>query len=95
MILDEHRSELENRYRFEYSTKYTVEELSDKELQVRLAKEAGLDVPECYTIMSLGDIPENPPFQCIIKPLVSMRGSKLDLIVCNNMEELVFCPNVN
>lgn len=89
LVLDKHRDELKEKYVFEYATHYSIERLLDKELQVKLAAEAGLDIPDSYKIMSLEDIPENPPFPCIIKPLVSMQGSKGDLMVCTNMDELV------
>lgn len=89
ITIDKHREELSSKYYFGYSTKYSFEELSDKGLQTKLAKEAGLDTPEFYTIMSINDIPENPPYPCIIKPLIAMRGSKGDLKVCKDKAELI------
>lgn len=89
ITIDKYREKLKEKYRFSFSTKYSFAELSDKGLQTQLAKEAGLSVPEFYTVMDMNDIPQNPPFPCIIKPLIAMLGSKNDLIICNNQEELV------
>ena len=89
LVIDKYRTTLEKKYRFEYSTKYTIEELSDKGLQTRLAGEAGLCIPEFYTILSMDEVPENPPYPCIVKPLVAMRGSKADLRVCKDRNELI------
>ncbi len=88
ITIDKNREKLKEKYKFGYSTKYSFEELSDKAIQTQLAKEAGLSVPEFYTVMKMDDIPKNPPFPCIVKPLVAMLGSKADLMICNNMEEL-------
>lgn len=90
ITIDRHRAELSSKYRFGYSTKFSFEELSDKGLQTSLAKEAGLDTPEYFTIMSPEDIPQNPPYPCIVKPLVAMKGSKGDLKICNDREELLY-----
>ena len=89
VVLDRHRDELKKKYRFEYSTKYSLDELSEKSLQMDLAKKAGLDTPECFTLFSVDDLPENPPYPCILKPLISMKGSKLDLRVCDNRDDLI------
>ena len=37
---------------------------------------------------NINDLPNNPPLPCIIKPLVSMKGSKADLRVCYDTDEL-------
>lgn len=88
ITIDKYREKLKEKYRFGYSTKYNFKELSDKGVQTQLAKDAGLAVPEFYTVMSIQDIPANPPFPCIVKPLVAMLGSKADLMICNNYVEL-------
>lgn len=89
ITLDKHRDRLRGKYRFEFSTEYSFEEISDKAIQTRLAKEAGLKTPEFFTIHSLKDIPEDVPFPCIIKPLVAMKGSKNDLMICQDKAELI------
>lgn len=88
VVLDRHRETLQHRYRFEFSSKYSLDELSEKNLQVELAQKAGLCIPEYYTIRNINDLPNNPPLPCIIKPLVSMKGSKADLRVCYDTDEL-------
>lgn len=89
VTIDKYRKKLEEKYRFEYSAKYSFEEISDKAVQTRLAKEAGLNTPEFYTIYSLEDVPDSPPFPCIVKPLIAMKGSKNDLLICKDREELI------
>ena len=89
VTIDKYREKLEEKYRFEYSAKYSFEEISDKAVQTRLAKEAGLNTPEFYTIYSLEDVPDSPPFPCIVKPLIAMKGSKNDLLICKDREELI------
>lgn len=88
ITIDKNRERLKEKYKFGYSTKYNFEQLSDKGIQTKLAKEAGLSVPEFYTVMKMDDVPKDPPFPCIVKPLVAMLGSKADLMICNNEEEL-------
>lgn len=88
ITIDKNREKLKRKYKFAHSAFFSFEELSDKGIQTQLAREAGLSVPEFYTVMTLEDIPENPPFPCIVKPLIAMLGSKNDLIICNNPYEL-------
>ena len=89
IVLDRYRKILPKAFRFQYSDDYSIEELCDKELQARLARMSGLDVPETYKIFQISDIPSNPPYPCIVKPLISMKGSKNDLRICSNYEELM------
>ena len=89
VILEEHKKELDPWFVFQYSTHFSINELMKKSLQTKLAEDAGLDIPICYTLFDEKDIPNNPPFPCILKPLVSMKGAKADLRVVNNKDELL------
>ena len=89
IVIDKNREKLKNKYHFEYSNRFSFEELSDKGVQTKLAKDAGLHTPAFHVLRKIEDIPENTPFPCIIKPLVAMKGSKDDLRVCNNKTELI------
>lgn len=88
IVLDKYRDRLSSKYRFGYSDNYSFTQLSDKGVQTKLASEAGLDTPEFCTIMSMDDVSDNIPYPCIIKPLVAMKGSKNDLTICENEDEL-------
>lgn len=89
IVIDKNRERLKHKYFFEYSNRFSFEELSDKGVQTKLAKEAGMHTPAYFVLRSIEDIPDNTPFPCIIKPLVAMKGSKADLRVCNDKTELI------
>lgn len=78
ITIDKYRDKLQNKYKFGYSLKYSFDELSDKAIQTQLAREAGLSVPEFYSVMKEEDIPKNPQFTCIVKTLIAMLGSKAE-----------------
>ncbi len=90
VTLEKNKQLLLGLFVFEHSDKYSIQEMMDKGLQMRIAKEAGLDVPESYSIFNIGDIPEEISFPCIIKPLSSMKGAKSDLRVVYNRDDLLF-----
>lgn len=91
VALEENRDILTPRFMFEYTTgPYSIRQLGVKELQVNLAQRCGFEVPQSQMIESIAELGEgvsfNPPY--IIKSLVSMEGSKGDLIVCRTLEQL-------
>lgn len=57
----------------------------DKESQVELAKEVGIQVPQSYVYRSTIS---NTIFPCLLKPLQSSKGGK-QIIICKNKEELI------
>lgn len=67
---------------------YKVNELENKELQVKIASNSGFETPWSYKINSLSQIPNNIEYPCLIKPLASYQGSKADLLVCENIGDL-------
>lgn len=91
ITLERNRSLLGNNYRFECTQgNWSIEELCEKDLQVSLAKDAGFNVPwSSKPIKSVTDVPEDVPFPCITKSLVSCKGSKNDLTIVRNREELL------
>lgn len=88
LALERNRERLKFHYVFEHSNKYSLEYLSMKENQVRLASESGFDVPRTWNLMNSKEIPEDVCFPCLIKPLVSCEGAKSDIRVCRTREEL-------
>lgn len=91
IALERNRNVLDDKLRFEFTEgEWTIEELCEKDRQVCLAKEAGFNIPwSSQPIESLEDIPEDVPFPCITKSLMSCKGSKSDLTIVRSREELV------
>lgn len=91
VALEENHDVLSPRFVFEHAKgTYTISQLSVKELQVTLAEQCGFNVPKSQMINSIDELAAkvtfSPPY--LIKSLVSMEGSKNDLIICNSPEEL-------
>jgi len=65
--------------------------LMDKTLQLRMAKEIGLNVPFSVAV-SLRDenmaIPDGIPYPCYVKPIQSILGYKTEMKVCADEDEL-------
>lgn len=89
--LERNRLSFGDNCRFECAQgEWNIENLCEKDLQVRLAKEAGFEVPwSSKPIVSVADVPEDVPFPCITKSLVSCKGSKNDLTIVRTREELL------
>lgn len=91
VALEDNRARLTSKFIFEYTTKqYSLRQLTTKKLQVELAEQCGFNVPQSIKIGSIVELPDKldfePPY--IIKALVSMEGSKNDLVVCRSYEDL-------
>lgn len=91
IALEQNRASIGDNFRFEYTEgSWSIEELCEKDRQVNLAQEAGFKVPwSSKPIECLVDVPDDVPFPCITKSLVSCKGSKNDLIIVRNREELM------
>lgn len=63
-----------------------VTSLMDKYIQYCYAKEVGLDIPD-FMKVSLGNC-SRVSYPCIVKPEESISGSKEDIAVCQNEDEL-------
>jgi len=88
LILERNAERLKEHFLFEYATSYSLEYLAKKENQVRLATEAGFNVPKSWNLRDTKEIPYDITYPCIIKPLVSCEGAKSDIRVCRTKEEL-------
>lgn len=92
IALERKRDSLSADLRYEYTNgEWRIEELCEKDIQVKLAKEVGFNVPwSSVSIETTDDIPSEVPFPCITKSLVSCKGSKSDLTIVRSQDEL--CP---
>ena len=88
LALERNKDRLEDDYIFEYSTHFSLAYLSMKENQVRMAQDAGFNVPKTWNLKDTKEIPTDVCYPCIIKPLVSSEGAKSDIRVCRSREEV-------
>ncbi len=68
-----------------------INRLMDKELQLKLAQEAGLQIPNSCLIRArdgIFDIPESVAYPCFIKPNISKDSDKTKLRKCSTEAEL-------
>lgn len=90
LYLEKNKSKLEHNFIFEYLQNYTLEQLQQKDFQVSLAKVSGFNVPISVEITDVEKIDEVISFEApyLIKPLVSIQGSKSDIIACKDISDL-------
>lgn len=89
VVLEEYRKKLSSNFLFQHVNGcHTLKELDNKKLQVEIAKKSGFRTPKSWDLASPNDIPADISFPCIIKSLIAMEGSKSDLLVCNDLEQL-------
>ena len=62
--------------------------LMDKEKMRLLAEKYNLKTPQTWIISKRNPIPNNLHYPCIIKPLLSIEGSKTDIHICYNSSDL-------
>lgn len=92
LFLEKNKGKLQKHFVFEHTTKeFSIEEILDKKLQVKLASEANFYVPQSIEFSEVGSLPVKvmpfaPPY--IFKPLVSCKGAKSDITICRTIEEL-------
>lgn len=65
-----------------------ITKLMDKNLQMEIAKECGILVPQTWKIEKDCGLPSDIKYPCIIKPELSISGDKSQISICNNEEEL-------
>ena len=93
LILERNKDKLADRYLFEFTKgDFSIEQLLEKDLQVRLATEAGFNVPRSWLTENLAVIPKDIEYPCLIKPLVSSKGAKSDIRICR--DEAAFRQNL-
>ena len=62
--------------------------LMNKEKMRLLAEKYNLKTPQTWIISKRNPIPNNLHYPCIIKPLLSIEGSKTDIHICYNSSDL-------
>lgn len=67
--------------------KGSLEHKMSKEYMSELAREVGLCVPRTWTVAD-GKIPDDIEYPCITKAISSLEGSKKNIRICNNVDEL-------
>lgn len=90
LIIDEHRSTLEDCCICP-GFKGDIADYMNKDNMCSLASESGFSVPQSLNLRLDGEFKENLrafPLPLIIKPLKSVDGSKADIMVCQNKEQL-------
>ncbi len=60
----------------------------DKKTQYELAEKYGFPMAKTWEYFFNDPIPEDIIFPCILKPVASFEGSKLDIVKCENINEL-------
>lgn len=88
LTLERNKERLKDRFLFEHAINYTLDYLAKKENQVRMAIDAGFNVPKSWNLNDTKQIPDDVTYPCLIKPLVSCEGAKSDIRVCCSREEL-------
>ena len=88
-LIDKHLNELSDDYIIPSinGRQGEVVKYMDKYNQFLLAKEYGVKMAEC-NIINLNEAFPNPSFsKCIVKPLVSANGNKIDITICDNADD--------
>jgi predicted ATP-grasp superfamily ATP-dependent carboligase len=67
---------------------YTMEQLMNKELQIKLAIKHKFNVPYSVCVSKPFCVPEAMVYPCIVKPLISCMGDKRDILIAQNSEDL-------
>ena len=89
LILAQNYERLRKNFLIEHFTGgYTMEQLMNKELQIKLAAKHKFNVPYSVCVSKPFSVPETLVYPCIVKPLVSCMGDKRDILIAQNAEEL-------
>jgi len=89
-VIEEFENMIPKNFLFQFvNGKYSLCQLDNKELQVKLAEIAGFNTPKSWIIDNLDRIPTDISFPCLIKSLIAREGSKSDLIVSQNKEDFI------
>lgn len=62
--------------------------IMDKALMTSIAKDAGLSTPMTIEYTCGDALPEHIPFPCLIKPAKSIEGTKSQIKICYNLNEI-------
>lgn len=85
--LDKNYAELSIKYIFP-NAEGKLSRIMDKGLMTTLAKESGIYVPQTIEYTCGDSLPSIIVYPCMVKPAKSIAGSKEEMRVCNNREEL-------
>lgn len=89
LTLAQNYKRLEKHFLIEHFTgAYTMDQLMNKELQIKLAIKHKFNVPYSVCISKPFYVPETMVYPCIVKPLVSCFGDKRDILIAQNADEL-------
>lgn len=84
-LLEDNAEKLQDRFVFEHTiSDYSISELLEKKLQVKLALSAGFNVPKSWIGVNKENIPSDIIFPCLIKPQESRLGAKSDIHICDD-----------
>ncbi len=97
-IIDSNLDRLKDKYILSNAEnmKGRIVNLMNKRTMNQIAHDSGLNVPKFWKVLLDQDsyvIPKDIIYPCIVKPLVSVDGTKLDIARCNTELELVECLN--
>lgn len=87
--LDFFRKDISSNFLFQFSTKYQISKLFEKEFQTNLASENTLLVPQTFFLNKIEELPTTFVFPGIIKPRVSFKGSKSQIKIVNDKKEAI------
>ncbi len=88
-VIDRNRNELKDFYYLpgcEEQNRLTT--LMNKETMSKLAEECGLRIPKSIMVSRIETNLKDIPYPCITKPILSIEGSKADIVICQNEDEL-------
>lgn len=89
-VMDKHYDEFKDDYLLSNckQTQGEITRLMDKKLQTEIARQCGVTVPKTWKIRKDGEIPEDMVYPCIAKPELSIKGSKSEIKICRNKDQL-------
>ena len=88
-LIDQHFEDLSIGYSFPHASRQgEVTRMMDKDVQVELAKQAGLTVPQTTYYHRDDALPDNITFPAIVKQERSTEGRKRKMLVCHSKEDL-------
>lgn len=87
LAIDDQKVVLSSKYHIPYSSKYSLDYLMKKDVMNEMASKVGINVPK--SVLLCKNEPNPLSFPLLLKPLVSVDGTKSDIQICNNQNELI------
>ena len=89
LVLEQNSERLKGNFIYQHSSKdYPLSMLMNKHIQASLASECGFHVPQSIEVNSKLQPDCNIELPCIIKPLLSCEGDKMDICIANSKFEM-------